>query len=353
MSAAKTRRWLAIFDLLPTDGPGYTVERIVDRLGELDMIEGRHRRTILRDLAEMESSGIVQLIRGSDPDSGHEAWRLEKSPFGQTRMTPLGASVLKMSIQYMEGLLPPAAFDALRASEEAADRVLRHRAAEHPGVRRWADKVRVVPGGHALLPPVVPRNDMQAVYAALASDRQIRATYHKPGAPPVERTYHPLALLVRPPKLQLVVHRGRDPFVLNLHRMSGVEVLDARVEVPATWDFDAWLREGNHDSRLGDRIRLCVDTTPALAEHWATAPLGPQQAISRVAEGALVRVEADVVDTEALRRYLLSLGDQLVVRQPAAIAEWLAQAAMAIAARYDVAQTPAPDEPAQTAQTVG
>ena len=333
MSASKTRRWLALLDLLPTGGSGYTVDRILEELSQFEMIEGRHRRTIQRDLQEMESSGLVHFDVGTDPETGQPTWRLERNHLGQTRLTPLQAQILKLSLVHLRGLLPPLAYDALRASEELADRVLGRQVVNEPGVRRWADKLRIVPAGHALGPAVVRDEVSRAVYEALAMDRQFRATYRKPGAPPSTRIYHPLALIVRPPKFQILVHTGRDPYILNLHRIESAERLDDRVELPLGWNLDQWLALKKIDVRVGDTARLILRTTPALADHWDDTPIGADQAIELKEGDVVATVSADVVETDSLRRYLLSLGDQIEVLEPPSIRDWILGQASVLAAR--------------------
>jgi predicted DNA-binding transcriptional regulator YafY len=338
MSASKTRRWLALLDLLPSSGTGFTVERILEKLEQFEMIEGRHRRTIQRDLAEMESSGLVHFENGIDPSSGQQTWRLERNAFGQTRLTPLNASILKLSLEHLRGLLPPVAFEALKASQEVAERVLRMQRVEEPGVRPWGDKLRVIPAGPPLGRPQVQDDVVREVYEALARDRRFRATYRKPGAPPSTRTYHPLALIVRPPKFQVLVHSGRDPYILNLHRIEDAECLDERIDVPADWSLDQWLELRKIDVRVGDKVRLELRTTRELADHWSDTPLGEAQEIEPAEGGAHAILRAQVLETDSLRRYLLSLGDQIEVLEPASIRDWLHQQASAIAVRHQGAR---------------
>lgn len=334
MSAEKTRRWLALMECLPSEPPGYTVDRLCQRLAEVDGIEGRHRRTVQRDLVEMENSGLFDLERGSDPSSGADVWYMARGPFGHSRITPLSATTLKLSIEHLRGVLPPAAYDSLLEYREIADRVLARRNIGEPGTRRWEDKVRIVPPGYATRPPAVDESILNEVYGALAADRRLRATYERPDGQLSEREYHPLALIVRPPKFQLLVHSGKGPYVLNIHRIRKAERLDLRVWVPDGWDLDAWLREGHHDVLVGDRCQLNICCDVGLALYFRDNPLADDQVIGAADQDAAVEVQATVVDTMALRRFLLSLGDQLQVRKPTVIRDWLSTEVNRMAQRY-------------------
>jgi predicted DNA-binding transcriptional regulator YafY len=320
VSAKKTLRWLSIFEFLTASRMGLTCEGILKRINESEYLEAVNLRTVQRDMKQMAESGVVRLSSGEN-EVGATVWRRLQSDLP---MTPLAASTLKLSLRYMHRLLPPAALESLREQELHADRVLALRAAEQPGVRPWVDKVRVIPGGHTLLAPTISDQVAAAVYESLATERKLRATYHRPGAGEVSRRdYSVLALIARPPKYQILVRTNRDPFVLNIHRIREAEVLADRSEWPQGFALDDWIAGGEVNTRLDGPSELVLTTTPALADLWEETPLGAGQQIERLEGGA--RLTVTLPQTEALSRYLLSLGSQVVVEAPAALRDWLAR----------------------------
>lgn len=344
MAAEKTIRWLALLDLLPRQGQPYTIERIQRCLAEFEMVKPCGERTLRRDLDELADSGLVDIECLEDPETGEPAWRLQRGFHGRARLTPLAAATMKLALEHMRGLLPPLAWAELQRINQQAEKVLRFASAEGPAVRPWHGKLRVLPSGHPLGVPHIPDEVVREVYRALASDLQFEGGYRRPAQPPSERRYHPLALIARPPKFQLVVHSGRDPYVLNLHRLRWARCLDERISEPLGWDLDAWLREKKIDTRVGGRERLVLHTTPELADHWTEMPLGEAQTVTEIAGQRCTpeftrRLEATVIVTDALRRYLLGLSDQLRVLEPATLADWLHGVAGAMLAR-DLPQDP-------------
>jgi predicted DNA-binding transcriptional regulator YafY len=332
MSAEKTLRWLHLFDLLAAHPGGLTVGQLHSRLGQDDAVRHCTRRTVERDLEEMSLSGVIGLYN-PDPDALPATWALQANALGGRTLSPHGAATLKMVLRYLDGVLPPTMLASLRQQEAQADKVLALRDASDPGKRPWTSKVRMLPDGHRLLPPHIPTQLLATAHEALASERQVRASYRKPGAGEESvRDYSVLGLVIRPPKYQLVVRTDRDPHLLNLHRIGTIVLLDSATAWPEGFDLDAWLATGAADTRLGDRIETVIDTTSPLAEYWRETPLGANQRIEAGEHGA--RVTVPLLQTESMRRYLLGLGDQMTVVAPASLRDWLRDEAARLAARY-------------------
>jgi predicted DNA-binding transcriptional regulator YafY len=333
MSAEKTLRWLHLIELLQGHPGGLSVAQIHSRLRRDATVRPCTRRTIERDLEEMGRSGVIGLHNpGSDGEPTR--WALRGNALGPGTLSPQGAATLKLALRYLGQLLPPSAVASLRHQEQQADRVLKLREITDPGRRPWTDKARLVPSGHPLVPPRIPDGVLEAAYEALASERRIRATYRKPGADrPSTRVYSVLGLIVRPPKIQLVVRTTQDPFVLNLHRIGRIDVLDERTDWPPDFDLDIWLATGQVDTWVGDVAEVVIETTLAMADHWRETPLAAEQRIAIDGDRAIVT--ARLRQTGALRGYLLGLGRQVRVLAPDSLRDWIRAEAAAVAGRSD------------------
>jgi predicted DNA-binding transcriptional regulator YafY len=331
MSAEKTLRWLHLIDLMQGHPAGLTVAQLHSRLKRDGTVRACTRRTVERDLDEMGRSGVIGL-HNPGPADEPTRWALRGAGLGAGALSPQGASTLKMALRHLAQLLPPSAVASLRQQEQQADKVLRLQELANPGVRPWTDKARLVPSGHPLLPPRIADGVLESAYEALASERRIRATYRKPGAArPSTRVYSVLGLVVRPPKIQLVVRTSRDPFILNLHRIGEIEVLDERADWPPGFDLDAWLASGEVDTLVGDAAEIVLETGIAMADHWRETPLGPGQRIAIDGDRAVVSVRLRL--TGALRGYLLGLGRQVRVLAPEGLRDWIRAEAEAVAGR--------------------
>jgi predicted DNA-binding transcriptional regulator YafY len=332
MSAEKTIRWLHILDLLTANSQGLTTSELHQRLNDSgDYVQAVDLRTVQRDIKEMDGSGTVRFTNPSG-DGPATRWALQSGMWGRS-LSPMGASTLKLILRYMKGLLPPSALASLKAQEEQADRLLALRSATEQHTRPWDQKLRVIPGGHTLLAPSLPDEILQVVYEALASERKITATYRRPGIDESStREYSVLALIVRPPKYQLLVCTGKDPYVLNIHRIGHAELLDAGTDWPENFSLDTWLQSGAANIRVADEERMVIRTTAAMADHWRETPLGEGQQITEADN--CHEVSVSLVQTDALRRYLLGLGDQVTVLAPETLRHWMATQITALSRFY-------------------
>lgn len=332
VAAEKTIRWLHIIDILTANRQGLTVREIHGQLRDVgDRTRPVELRTVQRDIQEMGDSDVIRFW--NPPSDGNaERWALQSMPWGRS-LSPMAASTLKLVLSYMAGLLPPAALAILKAVEEQADDVLALRRPSSDGLRLWNQKVRLLPGGHNLQPPGFAPDVLKTVYESLANERQLRASYRRPGTEAITtRDYSVLALIVRPPKYQLLVRTDKDPYILSIHRITDCELLDAGTRWPDDFDIDTWLSSGKADIAVQDTQRLRLKTTPELADHWRETPLGHGQTITTGPHGPEVVV--DLVQTEALWRYLLGLGDQVTVLEPAILIDWMRDQCSTLATRY-------------------
>lgn len=340
MSAQKTHRWLSLIDLLPAHGDGLTVREITERLHGIDGLRRIHLRTVQRDLDELAASGIIQLIWTKNR-MGLPAWRVDPNSqglLGGGRHMDLNAAVtLDLVLRYLRGLLPPTAYETLRSQADRARQTLQLR--REPGRRPWSDKIRVVPAGFAPRAPRIAPSVLKSVYAGLASESQLRITYHRPGADAAStRDYSPIALIARPPSFQLLVSLApdRDPFVLAMHRIQKAQSLDVRAQLSPGFDLDAYLARDDLHALVNDdqAIRLELKCHRALADHWRDSALGREQAIA--ANGESARIAVTVHDTQALRAYLLGFASQIEILAPASLRRWFRTETAALAACYAI-----------------
>ncbi len=174
------------------------------------------------------------------------------------------------------------------------------------------------------------------VYESLLDSRQIRITYHKPGAlVPVEYTVHPLGLVQRGAIAYLVgtLFHYQDVRTLALHRILSAIELDAPVKYPNGFDLDRYIASGELDFGNGRQIRLEALFTVEAAEHLNETALSADQKIAS-ANGNRVRVRATVLDTPQLRWWLRGFGDQVEVVKPTGLRREMTAMARATSNRY-------------------
>lgn len=225
-------------------------EQIHRRLLALADVGSVHLRTVQRDLIELLDSGLLGLLHVERDGRGW--WRIDRSfrAFRNYDHLSLSAALtLKMAIEHAAPLLPLAAQAELRQQESHID--MRLKSDLNAWVRPWSAKVRVLPSRRLLGVPEVDQSVIVAVYEALAGDWQLKARYSAAYGGESDRVYHRLALVLRPPRLQLIVSTSPDldRFVLALHRIREAEVVEQRVVPPSGFVLDRYIASGEMDVR--------------------------------------------------------------------------------------------------------
>lgn len=117
-----------------------------------------------------------------------------------------------------------------------------------------------------------------------------------------------------------------------VQRLRQLELREAGGDGLADFDLHGYLcsEVSSVDSR--DRIRLQAWVSDALARRVREAPLSADMRLTALDQGH--RLHASLNDSAQLRSWLLSQGEALVVEQPPALREHIAQRLREAAARY-------------------
>ncbi len=290
-------------------------------------------RTVQRDLKELMEVFPLTAIPGK-PIS----WRWDRNAmsFDLPGMDRTAALTLKMVGEFMTGLLPKNCLESLAPNLRRADTILEQLGDKSFG--GWPDKVRVVPRTQPLLPPEIDSEILDLIYESLFQDRRFKAQYLKKGsADPVEFCVNPLGLVAADPLLYLVATLWDydDVKLLAVHRFQSVERLDDPARKPEGFHLDRYLESGALGFPLaGEKtIRLKVLFDRSAAIHLHESPLSPSQSISDLADGRVL-IEADVLDTQQLRWWLLSFGSNVEIVEPQSLRREFAETIHSMASRY-------------------
>ena len=334
MPAEENRNTLArqweMLKMLPSRRPGITARELAVRLASDGF--SVTKRTVERDLQAL--SGIFPLC--CNDQSAPFGWYF--TPGSSLELPGLSvaeALTLKLVEQHLTRLLPATMLTHLAGHFSQAGRKLDEMAANNPAAR-WAAKIRAVPPSQPLLTPEVSEAVLTPLQEALLHDRQVRLHYRKAGASADnDYTLSPLALLQRGPVTYLVAGAPayQEPRLFALHRIRGIEVLEAPAERAADFDLDLFIRQGGANFGSGEEIHLRLHVDAALAAHLAEAPLAADMAMTPADDGALV--EAVLPDTWQLRWWLLSQAEQAEVLAPPALRRHIRERLAAALARYD------------------
>ena len=292
------------------------------------------RRSIQRDLERLAARFTT--LRRDDRDKPYGWYWDGSAPLVEIPGMGVPAAVtFSMTEAYLASVLPRSTLKSLDPHFARAREVLAKSATTK--LASWPRKVRVVPRGHPLLPPDVPKRVLDGVYSALLDDRRFTAFYKKRGTSAAkEYEVNPLGLVVRDGVLTLVCTFWDydDVNHMLLHRMTRADLLEKRARRPRGFDLDQHVASGGVGFALGEPIALeaLVDDVrrphPRRDAHRQGPAADARSATSRK------RLRATVPDTMELRGWLLGYGALIEVKKPKALREEMRETVRAMAERY-------------------
>lgn len=272
-------------------------------------------RTLQRDLIEKLA---VQFPLICDEDGRTFRWSFDHQ--AQINL-PATDTATALSMHLAEGhlrhLLPPGVLGLLEPQFAAARNHLQ--SLQHNHLSRWAQRVRSLPNGKALLPASVDGDVWEKVATAVLEQRQLQVEYFSRVKSEVKpMTLHPKGLVSRGPSTYLLASVGEYTDVRHfaLHRIQKAEVLDAEAR-DDDFDMDVYLPTAAFTPRHGTGlVELVADVHPDIAGILQETPLSEDQTLEPLPDGEWLRLRAKVPDDQETRRWLFGQGDQLVVQEP-------------------------------------
>jgi predicted DNA-binding transcriptional regulator YafY len=290
-------------------------------------------RTVQRDLNNLSNTYAIS-NDGAKPAGWY--WHKDAKPISLPALDPHAALVLQLARTHLERLLPAATLDHLtpqfRQARETLDQY-------GNGLRKWPDKIRVLPRGPEQATPTIRPDVQSVIYDALLREKRARVSYRKNLAQTAkEYEINPLGLIVRDRVSYLICTIGdfSDLRQLALHRMQSAELLDAPATCPQGFDLDAYIRQGEMGFPSGDTLALQVAFTPAAAVQVRECPLSADQTVTEgETEEDDILITATVPDSMELRWWLLSFGDDAEVLEPPELRAWFREVAGNLVGYYD------------------
>ena len=215
------------------------------------------RRSVERDLIKLSS--VFPLVCDDQHKPYGWSWMAHAGSFDLPAMDVHTALAFRMAAQHLAGALPEVTRDYLTPHFDRAQAVLD--GLDGNQLSRWPDKVRVLPSGQQLLPPLIQREVLENVQAGLLAERALDIVYRKRGEQePKTYVAHPQGLVWRDAVgyLLCTLRDYDQPLVqLLLHRMDAVAVLDTPRRPMPGFSLDAAIATGAVDFLLdGERILL-------------------------------------------------------------------------------------------------
>ncbi|HET7308171.1 MAG TPA: WYL domain-containing protein [Gammaproteobacteria bacterium] len=288
-------------------------------------------RTIQRDLINLSDHFPLACDDRGKPYGWY--WAENAAVLDVPGMDPGTALTFKLAEMFLTPALPPEMRRQLDPHFKRAADILKPLP-----LRRWTERVRIVPRGQPMIAPPIRPAVIQAVYEALLHNRRLQIKYfsrQKEDQTPREAEVSPLGLVIRDSATYLVCGFWdyEDVRTLAVHRIQSAEVLETAARKPPEFDLDSYISAGGFDIPVGPPIRLVARFTVKAAYHLHEGGLSKDQQITPI-DDKWTRVTAMVADTAQLRWWLLGFGEQVVVEKPVALRRQLAKTAVKMAGQY-------------------
>lgn len=253
---------------------------------------------------------------------------------GVPSLDPHSALVLQFARKHLERLLPAATLKQLTPQFRQASDTLENYG---NGLRKWQEKVRVLPRGPMMHIPAVNAKAQAEIYDALLKDKRVQVRY-RPGLNEAkDYEVNPLGLIARGHLTYLVCSKCNNNEIRQflLHRVVSAKMLDTPSQSPEGFSLDSYIERCEMSFPQGKTIQLCFELNQDPALQVRECPLSADQQVTEPEEGSeYVIIEATVQDTMELRWWLLSFGKEAEILEPPMLREWFKESANNMAGYY-------------------
>ncbi|WP_313400997.1 WYL domain-containing protein [Stenotrophomonas sp.] len=274
-------------------------------------------RTLQRDLGEKLSTRFPLICQD---DGQTYRWSFDSQAQISLPATDTAAALaMNLAEGHLKHLLPPGVLALLEPQFATARNHLQ--SLQHNPLTRWAQRVRSLPNGKALLPASVDGAVWENVATALLEQRQLQVDYLSRVKGEVKAmTLHPKGLASRGPTSYLIASVGDyiDLRHFALHRIQRAELLNTPA-CDEDFDMDVYLPTAAFTPRQGTgTVNLVADVHPDTAWILRETPLSEDQTLLPLPGTNWLRIRASVADDQETLRWVFGIGEEMKVLEPMA-----------------------------------
>ena len=290
-------------------------------------------RTVQRDLIKL-SAALPLMADDSKPQGW--SWQADAEQFQLPSMEPQAALVFHLADKHLQPILPSSTLDYLAPWFQAASAVLDQ---QGNGLSAWRKRVRVISSSQPMQPPAISSEVQALVTKALLQDRRVDLTY-RPRDTQEERQYEAnlLGMVVRDQMIYLVctLRDYKNVKQLAMNRIKAARLLDKPATLLPGFDIDQYIEQGEFGFLLDTdgEIQLVAEFARKSATTLIERPLSSDQILEKVDEES-VRLTANVMATQELRRWLLGFGAMVKVISPIHLRDEMAELIRQMMGRYE------------------
>lgn len=292
------------------------------------------QRTVQRDLQKLSTT--FPITCDESPNQFGWSWSKDAAPLALNSMPPHVAIAFTIAEQYLGKLLPTKTFEHLSDYFKIAHNTIKKSNNEH--FNEWQHKIGIASSKHAFVEPEVNRRVIETVYAALFADKCIEISYFTASNPEIKRAVvHPQGVLLREPAMYLLCTFDGYSEVRQLafHRITSASLSDQAVNALKGFSVEQYVSDNLHDLNVADKINLKLRMSERQAIYVKESPISIDQSMVRNHDG-FYSLEATLIDTIQLRRWLLSITGDVEVIEPQHLRDYLIEKLRDQAAMYNL-----------------
>ena len=291
-------------------------------------------RTIQRDLLKLEKY-FPLLCDDRNPPYGW-SWQEDAKEINLSAMDKVEALSLSLAEKYLEPLMPIENYERIRNLFDRANNTLEN--SEQSQLKKWRDRVRVLPQSQRLEPPLINQKVQSNIYDALLNGEQLDVQYLKANSKLAQkRIVNPLGIA-----LMGIVHRlicTMDPDFkkirhLPLHRFKTAIANGETSIEPENFDIDDYLeKESLSFLRTEKKLKIELLFKGNAGFHLTETPVSKDQKYKEEKNGK-IRISGTVADTEQLRWWILGFGENVEVIKPKILRDEISNRIKLVSAIY-------------------
>ena len=315
MSDTLLRHW-AMLQHIPREPRKITASRIQSHLEDAG-----YRITLRSIQRDLEKLAIEIPLTCDTRDKPYGwSWLKNAKVFDIPGMDPQTAMSFHLVKTFLEPLIPRSSLHHLTPHFTQADNVLKN--LKDNALTKWSSKIRIVPEGLPLIPPVVSNKILDAVYTGLLDEKCLLTKYSSRASNSTkELELNPLGLIYRDRIIYLIATAWdyQQVRLYALHRIKRAEIIEKSIVKPNGFCIDDYINEGTFNFPISNKtINLKVLFDKKTAFHLEETPLAKNQTLSTKKDGNIL-LEVKIQHTQQLLWWILSFGDKAEVLSPSTI----------------------------------
>jgi predicted DNA-binding transcriptional regulator YafY len=295
------------------------------------------QRSIQRDLKFLSQKYFPTLKGDGNLDAQGWFWDKDTQLLDIPAIDLVTALTFQLTEKFLSDKLPASVFESLRPYFNLARQRLNESGNnDQPDI---LDKIRIILRSLPLLPAGIDSLQLEKICDALQQQRKIRCRYTKKLGEIVGYDLNPLGLVCRDTVMYLIASAWEYEDILQfaIHRFVTCEIIDETANIPADFDIDAYINEGNFEYLVGEPLQIDIELLfyDQVGGHLQETPLSSNQIFTNEIQGR-TRIRATVKNSSQLRWWLLGFGEYVEVIKPVFLREEFSLISGKMSQRYSM-----------------